>query len=255
MTMKTLTFIHTPEGLKAFTDDRSSALIVENPEVILYTDYKGLIWVRHKVNTDPLQIGDEFPCPSNVEWEVVDEIETNEGWKNVNCFYGLDRRRGQYRQVIRLSVKQEEKPKHIVNELYADNGELCGYSLINPKTGETICSEEDKELIDSLRSQLEEKDKELQIRISGAIKEVESLRSEIERLKNLNTEITREAENDGTNWYDLGYQHGAVAMVNDELVQENTRLQAENQQLKEELEREKSRNIPASAFKSPPQTN
>lgn len=48
----------------------------------------------------------------------------------------------------------------------------------------------------------------------------ESLRAENERLKDQVKEITAASENDGVNWYDLGYQHGAVSTLNDDLVKE-----------------------------------
>lgn len=60
-----------------------------------------------------------------------------------------------------LSAKEQECEKYkklydayatgpVINPLYADNGELCGYSLISRDTGETLCSEEDKERFDAL---------------------------------------------------------------------------------------------------------
>jgi hypothetical protein len=175
--MNTRTFIHTVEGLKAYEKPkfdyeelydsghyfseavevekkaiqqaRSAALLVENPNLIAFGHPTG--WHYYSIHGemgDPIMIGDEFPCPDNIEWEVV--------WQ----YAGF-----RSRQVIRLSVKQEENIKPIINELYADNGELCGYSLINPNTGETICSEEDNELIEYLRSQLSKSNDQIDIEI------------------------------------------------------------------------------------------
>lgn len=89
-----------------------------------------------------------------------------------------------------LSAKEQECEKYkklydayasgpVINPLYADNGELCGYSLISRDTGETLCSEEDKERFDALDQMvLDATRKEMRLET-----ELASLRAENERLK------------------------------------------------------------------------
>src|ERR1043165_1673407 len=97
---QTLKFVMTPEGLKAFTDDRSAELLVENPEVFIA-----------ETLAPSISIGDELPCPDNIEWGVVYQYEPDpyRGWLECSdqdwagAFYFSKRRK-----IIRLSVKQEE---------------------------------------------------------------------------------------------------------------------------------------------------
>jgi hypothetical protein len=212
--MKTLTFINTSEGLKAYEkpeppyevypfvtpeksysdllkEARSAALIVENPEV----QFTGLMFQCGKYfkgigkgEFQEIKIGDEFPCPSNVEWEVVYQYHSMDSTEWRDCSEELFKeyqvhlswRSGSgSRKVIRLSVKQE----------------------------------------DTTRIQMP--DQEYQVpRIVQKDLEIESLRSEIKRLTGI-IKVNQELDTD--THLSLNQAHATISQ-----------LKAENQQLKEE---------------------
>src|SRR5690349_15930480 len=99
---------------------RSAALLVENPE----PQFTGLMFQcgKHfkgigKGEFQEIKIGDEFPSPDNIEWQIVKQIKPSvygEVWRDTNTdrfhMSATDRNPPtERRQVIRLSVKQEEK--------------------------------------------------------------------------------------------------------------------------------------------------
>jgi hypothetical protein len=71
-----------------------------------------------------------------------------------------------------------EYKKVFIIENYADNGEFSHYSLTDGD-GYVLCSEEDKEKIESLESQLQERDNAFQEKLKDIIKEIQERRPDI----------------------------------------------------------------------------
>jgi hypothetical protein len=141
-------YLDTEPGIWEYAERKNESLaaglVISNPEVVIYTDYKRNIWSRHQVNTDPLKPGDYLPVPDSVGWRIEEVPE-----------YPIDHTSyPPMNTVATLFLKsvEENKSSNLFDIL--DKLERVPY-----ETDLQFKSRKQQTEINWLRSQLEEKDK------------------------------------------------------------------------------------------------